>query len=121
MDATKTPGLIFLDIDGTLIEHFGNHHEQIARRPSILRGVHKRLEEWDRAGWRIILTTGRRESTRRHTEEQLASLGVFYDAMIMGCGNGPRVLVNDQKPDGRLTAFAFCPKRNEGIENVHLT
>ena len=120
MAETKAAGLVILDIDGTLIEHYGSHYEQITRDSKVLAGVKDKLEEWDRAGWRIMLVTGRRESSRHHTEVQLMLEGIFYDQLIMGVGNGPRVLINDQKTDGRVTAFAFCPPRNEGIADVVL-
>ena len=120
MGETKKPGTVFLDIDGTLIEHRGSHFLQIMRQPIVLSETRARLEEWDRAGWRIVLVTGRRESSRAHTEAQLLREGIFYDQLVMGMGNGPRVLINDQKPDGEVTAFAFCPPRNEGLKDVVL-
>ena len=92
------PKTIFCDIDGTLIEHFppgSNFHEF---SPKVLPGVTEKILEWDKKGYRIILTTGRKESMRKFTEKQLEQVGIFYDMLIMGIGGGVRVLINDYKP-----------------------
>jgi ribonucleotide monophosphatase NagD (HAD superfamily) len=115
----KRPKTIFLDIDGTLIEHSENVSNQITAEPQILGGTLDTLMEWDRNGYNIILTTGRRESARKVTEEQLSNLGIYYDQLIMGIGGGIRVLVNDRKKDKEYdTAIAINLKRNEGIQSI---
>lgn len=112
---------IFLDIDGTLIEHCGEITKQIKGIPNLLEGTLEKLTEWDRKGYNIILTTGRRESTRKETEKQLSELGIFYDQLIMGIGGGPRILVNDKKLNSeKNTAFAINLKRNIGIKTISL-
>ena len=81
----------------------------------------EKLVDWDRKGYNIILTTGRRESLRKITEVQLCDLGVFYDQLIMGIGGGKRYLINDLKPDSKEgTAEAINLVRNEGIKNVKI-
>lgn len=62
----------------------------------------------------------KRESTRRVTVDQLESLGIFYDQLIMGIGGGSRVLINDRKPDGSDTAFSYNVDRNYGIGNINI-
>ena len=116
------PKTIFCDIDGTLVEHATPY---LASQPThslnILDGTIEKLLEWDRLGYNIILTTGRKESLRAQTECQLSRVGIFYDKLIMGIGGGERVLINDLKPNSdRETATAICLKRNEGIKNVKL-
>lgn len=115
------PLTIFCDIDGTLIHH---QLPSVAQNPEhkavLLSGTLEKLQEWDRLGYKIILTTGRKESLRRVTEKQLEDVGIIYDQLIMGIGGGARVLINDKKPDGSLTAFSFCPDRNEGISKIDL-
>ena len=113
------PKTIFLDIDGTLIEHTEEITEQISKTPNLLNGTLETLTEWDRKGYNIILTTGRRESTRKSTEEQLAKLGIFYDQLIMGLGGGIRVVVNDRKKNKTHdTSIAINLDRNEGIKTL---
>tara|TARA_Y100001938_G_scaffold150383_1_gene241058 strand:+ start:367 stop:726 length:360 start_codon:yes stop_codon:yes gene_type:complete len=117
----KSKKTIFCDIDGTLIRHFGGLYEQVTRRPELLEGTIEKLDEWDRAGHNIILVTGRRESTRQRTEEQLNMLGIFYDQLIMGLGGYERVVVNDLKSDSRTpTASCHCVKRNYGIKDIEV-
>jgi len=115
---TKT---IICDIDGTLIKHHGNLSEQFLTSPEILPGVLEKINEWDLKGHRIILMTGRKESMRKETQDQLSSLGIFYDQLIMGVTNGERVLINDLKSNSELkTASAICVTRNKGITDVEI-
>ena len=111
---------IFCDIDGTLIKHHGSLSRIITSEPKILEGVVEKLDEWDRKCYNIILTTGRKESLRKFTENQLVKLGIVYDQLIMGLGGGPRYLINDLKPDGTKTAFAIQVERNKGIKNLEI-
>lgn len=117
----ERPKTIFLDIDGTLVKHkpiFENTSPD--SELILLDGVLEKLYEWDMKGYRIILTTGRKESLRNATEQQLNKLGIFYDYLIMGIGGGDRILINDKKSDGRITAFAICPDRNLGIKEINI-
>ena len=117
----ERPKTIFLDIDGTLVKHKPLCENTLGDSPlELLEGTLEKLTEWDLKGYRIILTTGRKESLREATEEQLNNLGIFYDILIMGIGGGDRVLVNDKKSDGRVTAFAICPDRNFGIKDINI-
>ena len=115
------PKTIFCDIDGTLVKHnIPTENTGPLKTLHLLPNTLKKLSEWDAKGYNIILTTGRRESMRKATEEQLAELGILYDQLIMGIGGGDRILVNDCKPDGRETAFAFNLKRDEGIGKLDI-
>ena len=113
---------IFCDIDGTLIKHHGSLSKQLLKKPEILEGVIKKLDEWDRKCYNIILVTGRKESLRRITEDQLSSLGIVYDQLVMGLGGGPRYLVNDLKADNpeTKTAIAINLPRNKGVSDVEI-
>ena len=116
------PYTIFCDIDGTLVKKV---HPCVAHHPDhkmeLLPGVKERLTEWDRKGYYIVLTTGRKESFRKVTEKQLAEVGIFYDHLIMGIGGGKRVLINDTKPNStKETAVAITVVRNKGIGDVEI-
>jgi mannose-6-phosphate isomerase-like protein (cupin superfamily) len=104
----------FLDIDGVLIKHKGDLTTQLQDlKPELLDNVLFFLNALDRSGSKIVLTTGRKESMRSVTEEQLSNLGIFYDQLVMGCNRGARIVVNDLKPQSELkTAFGFNIKRN---------
>lgn len=110
---------ILLDIDGCLLKHHGDLHAQIMTKPEVLPGVIEKLNEWEIKGYKIILTTGRREALRKITEDQLMSVGIFYDQLVMGLGRGERVVINDFKPDSKLaTASAICIERNTGLKSL---
>jgi FMN phosphatase YigB (HAD superfamily) len=115
------PKTIFCDIDGTLVTHrIPTKNTTTLEMLDLLPGTTEKLSEWDAKGYNIILTTGRRESMRKATEEQLAELGIFYDRLIMGIGGGDRIIINDNKPDGRQTAFAINIERNKGIKDINI-
>jgi hypothetical protein len=38
----------------------------------------------------------------------------------MGIGGGERIVINDNKPDGRQTAFAINLERNKGIKDINI-
>ena len=112
---------IFLDIDGCLIKHNGNLSIQLLGIPELLPGTLEKLNEWDAAGYKIILTTGRKESMRKVTEEMLTSFGIFYDQIVMGCNRGERILINDKKPNDNMSvARSIEIERNVGIKDIKL-
>jgi hypothetical protein len=113
--------ILFVDIDGVLLKHHGGSSSTLPNHETvILPDVKKKLEEWEVAGYQIIITTGRRESFRKFTEEQLFKSGIAYDQLIMGLGRGERILINDKKPDGTDTARVVLIDRNEGIGKINL-
>ena len=117
------PKTIICDIDGTLVKH--GMPADVAKpghKMDLLPGTIEKLLEWESAGYRLILLTGRRESIREMTIKQLSEVGITYDSLIMGVGGGCRVLINDKKPTtSEETAVVISPERNKGIEDVHIT
>lgn len=115
------PKTIFCDIDGTLLEHFPSGESFYSYEPKALPGTVEKLLEWDKKGYNIILTTGRKESMRKITEKQLELAGIFYDQLIMGIGGGVRVLINDYKPNStEETAVAITLERDFGISKINV-
>ena len=116
------PKTIFCDIDGTIVEHAKpNEASKPNFKMKLLNGTIEKFLEWDKKGYNIILTTGRKESLREYTEKQLSEVGIIYDQLIMGIGGGCRVLINDKKPNNtNNTATAFNLTRNEGISSVNV-
>ena len=113
---------IFLDIDGCLIWHNGNLSAQVTNEPKLLPGTIEKLDEWEAAEHKIILTTGRKESMRGVTEKQMEKLGIFYDQLVMGCNRGTRIVINDKKPDYPELEVAKKIEidRNAGIKDIKL-
>ena len=115
------PKTIFCDIDGTLVKHVPPSTSSTpTHKMELLDGTLEKLLDWDKKGYYIILTTGRKESLRKITEQQLSEVGIFYDQLIMGIGGGVRYIINDKKPEGTKTAFNICLDRNKGIKELSL-
>lgn len=113
---------IFCDIDGTILRHTGNVISNYKDDPVLLPGALENIIQWEKNGYTIVLTTGRKECVRGATEAQLLRSGIIYDKLIMGLPNGDRILINDKKPNGIAnTAYAINLVRNEGLTNVNLT
>jgi hypothetical protein len=112
---------IFCDLDGTLWEQ-GDPTEMAkpGYQPKIIYGTVGKIREWDSRGFKIILTTGRKESLRDVTVKQLSYAGIVYDQLVMGIGGGSRVLINDLRPNGDKSAFVYQPARNEGIARIEI-
>ena len=112
---------IFCDLDGTLWEQ--GDPTEIAKpgyQPKIIHGTVDKVREWDSKGYKIILTTGRKESLRDVTVKQLSYAGIVYDQLVMGLGGGDRVLINNKRRNGDLSAIAICPDYNKGIGELSL-
>lgn len=111
---------VFVDIDGTILKFLRPFSKSITQQSAnkLLPGVYDLFQEWEAEGSYIVLTTARPECLRSITEKHLLSFGLFWHQLIMGLGNGPRLLINDIKPNGSLGAFAINVKRNEGLKNI---
>jgi len=118
----SSPKTIFCDIDGTLLQHKQDIIKNIYDQPIILENVIETIKIWDKFNYKIILTTGRKESTRKQTEQQLSEMGIVYDQLIMGITNGDRILINDKKLNGiKNTCYAINLVRNQGLNNIDVT
>lgn len=112
---------IFSDIDGVLLKHWGSIEEILDKPSVVLPGVKEQLQEWNLKDYRLILTTGRKESMRDFTVKQLHGCGITYDLLIMGCRRGVRVVINDRKLNSLDdTAMAVNLERNKGMEGLEI-
>jgi len=121
----RCPPTIFSDIDGTIWKHEYDVRHSMNGTQRLLPGVFDRFLEWHRQGFRIILTTGRPECLREETERQLRELGIFYNQIVMDCGPGPRILVNDMESNASAKQFvakahAINLIRDNGMEDVKI-
>jgi len=123
LNSTNTKGrkVIFSDIDGVLLYHYGTLEKLTSNPAKVLDGVKEKLQEWYLKDYKIILVTGRQESMRQFTEKQLADCGIFYHSLIMDIGRGTRILINDYKPNStEQTAIGINLERNKGLEEVNI-
>ena len=98
-----------LDLDGTILVHDGPY---ILGRDQFLPGAEefmKSITEKDM----IIFLTARSEWEKAHTLQFLKDHHVRYDHIIFGAGQGERILINDNKPDGLVTAVAINTTRDK--------
>jgi mannose-6-phosphate isomerase len=117
------PKTIFCDIDGTLWNHLGDVYNQATCSDyKLLNNTIDAINTWDKLGYKIILTTGRKESLKEKTEYELKKLGIIYDQLIMGIGGGDRIIINDRKPNSsKNTCYAVNVVRNKGIQYYDFT
>jgi NDP-sugar pyrophosphorylase family protein len=117
---TEKPKTIFCDIDGTIIKHLHKFSDLGKFDAEILPGVINKFNEWDSKGYKIILTTARKESARAITEKHLNGLGLCWDILIMGVTSGHRILINDKlnyKDEDRATAINLIT--NDGFDSTY--
>jgi hypothetical protein len=115
------PNTYFCDIDGCILEQTENFFMGMTA-PKFLPGTREKLLEWHVKGAKIILTTGRPETQRENLEKLFKDNQVFYDKLIMDCGCGVRILINDIDPrrPQQEKALSVNLTRNKGIGVVYL-
>jgi hydroxymethylpyrimidine pyrophosphatase-like HAD family hydrolase len=94
---TKNP-TFFVDIDGTLVEY--RKFSELAT--SVLKPITEVVDyinEQHKSGAVIIITTARPEIYRNYTINELEKIGVMYHQLVMDCGRGTRVILNDKDPE----------------------
>ena len=106
---------IICDIDGTIFKYLGGTPQVINGRTEPLPGVIEQMNQWEMEGSRIILITGRRESLRKKTENDLQKFGIPYDILLMGYADSGRVVINDE--GSKVKAHAASLKRDAGFKH----
>lgn len=101
----------FIDLDGTILKHNG----YLTDEETLLPGV---KELWDKIPIEdtIIITTSRKSSESRATENFLALNEIRFNHIIYDLPTGERVLINDIKPQGLNTSIAWNVERNKGYK-----
>jgi hypothetical protein len=112
---------IFLDIDGVLIKHPGDMENLYEEREIVLPGTWEKIQEWHIKGYYIVIVTARMPSFRELTIRQLERCRIPYHQLIMGVNRGPRVVINDLKPNNDMPmAEARNLERDRGIGEVEV-
>ena len=110
---------IICDIDGTIFKYPAEGTNQIVNEePVLLPGVKEKFNQWEKAGHRIIIITGRRESLRKLTETQLIAAGIAFDTLLMGYADEGRILINDLNFNYKIKAHVVNLARDEGFNNL---
>lgn len=114
---TKT---LIIDLDGTIFRQKPNLSNAILEPMELLPGVLAAFNDWNWKNYKIVLLTGRKESSRAITEKQLTEAGLFWDVLVMGMdAGGQRFLINNLKDNSpEPTAIAINLKQNEGLAAI---
>jgi hypothetical protein len=99
----------FLDLDGTLVKHNGHLTDG---QDTLLTGADELLAQIP-AGDLVVIITSRPDEHREATLQFLADHGIRYDHIIFNAPFGERIVVNDAKPSGLMTAVACNGTRDE--------
>jgi hypothetical protein len=99
----------FLDLDGTLVKHNGHLTEG---QDTLLAGTDDLLAQIP-PGDLVVIITSRTEEHREVTLRFLADHGIRYDHIIFNAPFGERIVINDAKPSGLVTAVALNGARDQ--------
>ena len=94
---TKNPTL-FVDIDGTIVK-YRKFNELATAVLTPIQDVIDYVNNHYNSGSVIIITTARPSSYELMTKQELETLGVKYHQIVMDCGRGTRVILNDKDPE----------------------
>lgn len=91
-----------LDLDGTLVKHNGY---KLDGKDTFLEGAEEFLCSLPKEDM-VILLTSRKSEYSQQTIDFLKKHNVRYDHLIFDVPCGERIIFNDKKPSGLLTATA---------------
>jgi hypothetical protein len=96
----KNPTL-FVDIDGTLVKYrkFSELSESVL---TPIQDVIDFVNDHYDNGSVVLITTARPSSYELFTKQELEKIGVKYHQLIMNCGRGTRVILNDKDPENPM-------------------
>ena len=101
----------FIDLDGTIILHGENlENNNILLEKSKI--FFDQIDDNDV----VVLTTARKKEEKHKILKFMEKHNLKCDEIICDLPTGSRILINDTKPSGYITAYSFSINRNEGIE-----
>ena len=103
------------DFDGTLVVHNGYKTGE----DRFLDGAKEFLQSIPEDDF-VIIMTARETAAKDKTEKFLKENNIRYDRILFEMPMGERILINDNKPSGLKCAYALCPNRNEGFNNINI-
>lgn len=117
------PKTWILDLDGTILVHDGPYimgKDQFLPGATNQRFVWSSLEKIPEKDM-IIFLTARSGYEKAHTLRFLKENHVRYDHIIFEAGQGERIMINDNKPDGLVTAIAVNTTRDRFCRTEFVT
>lgn len=104
-----------IDIDGTVLAHNGHLTGQDELLPGV-RAFWAQIPPGDR----IVLLSARKAEERVQTLASFHSAGLRFDDALFGLPTGERILINDTKPAGLVTALAMPVSRDGGLAHLNV-
>ncbi len=101
----------FIDLDGTVLVHnkdVSKFDDQVIEKS--LEFLSSIREDF------IVFTTSRESKYKNKTEDFLEKNNIKYDVIIYDLPYGERLIINDNKPSGLVTAYSISVERNKGID-----
>ncbi len=111
MELSSLPKTWIIDIDGTILKHNGY---KIDKKDTILEGVKEFFNKLNPDD-KIILLTARETQYLRPLKKFLKENNIRYNYLISEMPVGERILINDKKPSGLITAYAINKERDEKL------
>ena len=120
-EITKNPTL-FVDIDGTIIKYrnFNELGDYLSAEP--IQDVIDFINDHYDSGSVIIITTARPSDYEILTKQELEKVGIKYHQIVMNCGRGTRVVLNDIDPKSPeiKRAIGLNLQRNGGLLDIEI-
>ena len=116
LNLSALPKAWIIDLDGVVFRHNG----YLDGDDEVLDGA---AQFWAQVAPDnvVVVMTGRSEDERSRTLSLLAAHGLRVDYALFGLPTGERVLINDTKPSGLLTAYAVNLPRDQGLGDIRVS
>lgn len=122
MEKVTKHSTFFVDIDGTIIK-YRKFKDLETSTPEPITDVIDFLNNSYDEGCKIIITTARPYSLELFTKQEMEKIGLKYHQIVMDCGRGTRVILNDKDPEMPEIprSVGINLTRNEGFKNIDLS
>ena len=112
----KQPKTWFIDFDGTLVHHKSHMKDEDYILDDTKVFFETKVEQNDY----VIITTARSKDHKERIENFLKKHNIKVDLILCGLPSGARILINDIKPDGMITAYSYNLERDKGVLSADL-
>jgi hypothetical protein len=109
------PHTWLIDVDGTILKHNGYLEGGEVLLPGV-RALWASIPDSDV----IIILSARDEVDKPATLAFLKAEGLRFDQAIFGLPVGERIVINDVKPSGLVTALAVSVVRDQGLADCRV-